>query len=221
MVPLPGGTFTMGNNDDPYERPVHQVRVASFAIGRMPVTIGEWRLCVQAVACQFAPSGDDDLPVHNVSWEDAQQFVRWLSLATLKPYRLPTEAEWEYAARGGTTTPYWWGSALAPGVANCKGCIGPGDGAGPIKVGVLRANPFGLYDMAGGVAEWVSDCWHTNYQGAPRDGSSWDAPNCRQHVLRGGSWYSDPTEIRVTSRSRYDSTVRYPAHGFRIALSIR
>jgi formylglycine-generating enzyme required for sulfatase activity/class 3 adenylate cyclase len=223
MVRLPGGTFSMGSHEDPSEQPVHQVTIAPFAIGRLPVTIGEWKLCVAAKACKYEPQGgEDDLPVANLSWDDAQQFVTWLSQRTSKPYRLPTEAEWEYAARGGTSTPYWWGSQVVPGVANCRTCGDPFDPAKPIKIGLLRPNPFGLHDMAGGIAEWVADCWHNNYQGAPRSGSQpWDAPNCREYVLRGGSWRSDPGDLRVASRARYDKVVRYPAHGFRVALTER
>jgi formylglycine-generating enzyme required for sulfatase activity/class 3 adenylate cyclase len=222
MVRLPGGTFQMGSTLDPSEQPIRQVSVAPFAIGRYPVTVAEWRSCVAANACKFEPQGDDDLPVSNLSWDDAQQYVSWLSRTTSKPYRLPTEAEWEYAARGGTTTPYWWGSQIVSGVANCRTCGDPFDPSKPIKIGLLRPNPFGLHDMAGGIAEWVSDCWHNNYQGAPRNGSQpWDAPNCREYVLRGGSWRSDPADLRVTSRARYDKVVRYPAHGFRVALTER
>ena len=223
MVRLPGGTFSMGSNDDPSEQPIHQVTIMPFAIGRNPVTVGEWRLCVAAKVCKYEPQGaEDELPVANLSWDDAQQFVSWLSQTTSKPYHLPTEAEWEYAARGGTSTPYWWGSQVVPGVANCRTCGDPFDPAKPIKVGLLRPNPFGLHDMAGGIAEWVSDCWNNNYQGAPRNGAqSWDAPNCREHILRGGSWRSDPSDLRVASRARYDKNVRYPAHGFRVALTDR
>ena len=211
----------MGSNDDPSEQPIHQVTIAPFSIGRQPVTVGEWKLCVSAKVCKYAPQGnEDDLPISNVSWDDAQQFVTWLSQATGKPYRLPTEAEWEFAARGGTSTPYWWGSQVVPGVANCRTCGEPFNPVKPIKVGLVRPNPFGLYDMAGGVAEWVADCWHNNYLGAPRSGSQpWDAANCREYVLRGGSWRNDPSDLRVSSRARYDKVVRYPAHGLRIALS--
>lgn len=218
MVKLPGGTFTMGSSEDWSEKPVHQASVTPFAMGRLPVTVGEWRACVAAKACKYEPTGDDDLPVHNVSWDDAQQYAAWLAKLTSKPYRLPSEAEWEYAARAGSTAAYWWGAQVSPGYANCNGCGGPYDPAKPIKVGLLRANAFGLHDMAGGVDQWVSDCWHSTYHGAPRTGS-WDAPNCRERVLRGGSWKSDPSDVKVTSRARYDSGVRYPTHGFRVALS--
>ena len=144
MVRLPGGAFAMGSNDDPTEKPIHQVAVSAFAIGRHPVTVGEWKACVAASTCKYDPSGDDSLPVFNVSWEDAQQYVAWLAKATGKPYRLPSEAEWEYAARAGTTTAYWWGAAFQPGAANCKGCgepyeLGAAGQGRPVQAERLRA----------------------------------------------------------------------------------
>ena len=219
MIDLPGGTFAMGSNDDPTEKPILQVKVPSFALGRLPVTIGEWRHCVAAKACSYEPIGDDDMPVHNVSWNDAQQYVAWLSSITRSKYRLPTEAEWEYAARGGTNTKYWWGNQLVAGKADCKGCGDASDLRQPMKAGSFAANPFGLHDMAGGVTQWVADCWHKTYRGAPTNGSAWDAPNCGERVLRGGSWKQDPSYSRVSSRDRYDAGVRYPTHGLRVARS--
>jgi formylglycine-generating enzyme required for sulfatase activity len=218
MVTLPGGMFRMGSNDDPSERPVHAVIIAPFFLARYAVTVREWRPCAEAGACTLAPDGEPDQPVTNASWDDAQQFVAWLSAATGEPYRLPTEAEWEYAARAGTRTRYWWGDAMQPGKASCKGCGGPvGPEASP-RVDAYPLNPFGLYGMGGGAAEWVADCWHRDYQGAPRDGSAaWDAPDCQQRVLRGGSWMDKPGELRTSSREFYDAPVRYPTHGFRVA----
>jgi formylglycine-generating enzyme required for sulfatase activity/class 3 adenylate cyclase len=221
MVRLPGGAFAMGSNDDPTEKPIHQVAVSAFAIGRHPVTVGEWKACVAASTCKYDPSGDDSLPVFNVSWEDAQQYVAWLAKATGKPYRLPSEAEWEYAARAGTKMAYWWGAAFQPGAANCKGCGEPYDSGRPVRVGLFKPNRFGLHEMAGGVNQWVADCWHRNYQGAPANGSVWDLPNCRERVLRGGSWRNEPADVKVTSRASYEGSVRYPAHGFRVALTER
>ena len=218
MLRLPGGNYTMGSADDWYEKPAHQVSVAPFSLGRFPVTVGEWRACWSAGGCDFEPSGEEGVPVSNVSWKDAQQYVGWLARVTNRPYRLPSEIEWEYAARGGTSTSYWWGDEMITGVATCKGCGEPYNPEKPLRVGMMKANPLGLHDMAGGVAEWVSDCWHSNYHGAPRSGS-WDAPNCREHVLRGGSWKSTPEDLRVTSRTKYDTGVRYPTHGLRVALS--
>jgi formylglycine-generating enzyme required for sulfatase activity/class 3 adenylate cyclase len=221
MVNISGGTFMMGSNDDPSEKPIHQVTVAPFALGRFPVTIGEWKECVAAKACSYDPDGDPDLPVHNVSWADAQQYVRWLSGVTRQDYRLPTEAEWEHAARAGATSKYWWGSHLVAGMADCKGCGGTYDPHAPLKVGSFPPNAFGLHGMAGGVAQWVSDCWAKDYQGAPRDGSSRNLPNCRERVLRGGSWMHDPSYVTVSSRGNYDASVRYTAHGLRVARSAK
>ena len=219
MINLPGGQFTMGSNDDPSERPPHEVTVAPFALGRYPVTIGEWRHCVADKACGYAPSGDDNLPVYNVSWTDAQEYVSWLSRTTQKKYRLPSESEWEYAARAGTTTRYWWGDSLLPGKAACKGCGTDANADLPMRVGAFAANPLGLHDMTGSVAQWVADCWTKDHQGAPRNGAARELPNCRRYVLRGGSWKNDPGYLRSASRDHYDAAVRYPAHGFRVARS--
>ena len=166
-----------------------------------------------AKVCSYVPSGPDDAPVNNVSWIDANQFIGWLSQAAQRRYRLPTEAEWEYAARGGTETRYWWGDAMKPGFADCKGCGGPYEAVQPTKVGALPANPFGVHDMGGGLSEWVQDCWHKDYRGAPADGSAWLGPDCREHVLRGGSWRTDAGDARAASRDFYDGSVRYPTHG--------
>jgi formylglycine-generating enzyme required for sulfatase activity/ABC-type lipoprotein export system ATPase subunit len=219
LIELPGGTFDMGSGDDATQKPVRKVGVGPFALGRFPVTVGEWRICVEALACTYQPAGDDDEPVHNLSWKDAQQYVGWLSRMTRLKYRLPTEAEWEFAARARTTTRFWWGDQLLPSMANCKGCGEPYVSKAPTKVGSFPANPFGLYDMTGGVWQWVLDCWHPDYQGAPTDGSSWETPNCPERVLRGGSWLNDPRYVSTTTRNRYDADVRYPANGFRVARS--
>ncbi len=219
MVAIAGGTFRMGSNEDPSEQPVHGVTVGPFLMAKYLVTIRQWRECVRAKACSYVPSGDDDAPVNNVSWADAQQFAGWLSQATQQRYRLPSEPEWEYAARAGTDTRYWWGNAMKPGLADCKGCGGPHDAVQPEKVGALPANPFGLHDIGGGLAEWVDDCWHKDYRGAPADGSAWLGPDCRERVLRGGSWRNDPSYVRSASRDYYDASVRYPTHGVRLARS--
>jgi len=129
----------------------------------------------------------DDAPVTNVSWTDAKQFVAWLAAATRKAYRLPSEAEWEYAARGGTQTRYWWGDQFQSGMANCKNCNDIAAAEQPIKVGSFKPNPFGLYDMGGGVDQWVEDCWRKNYQGAPADGSAWVEAECR--LARYSVWF--------------------------------
>ena len=219
MTPIRGGSFIMGSNDDVTEKPTHQVTIKPFAIGKYPTTIREWNECVAAKACGFVATGKDDAPVTNVSWSDAKQFVAWLAGATRKAYRLPSEAEWEYAARGGTQTKYWWGDQFEPGIANCKNCTDIAATEQPIKVGSFKPNPFGLYEMGGGVDQWVEDCWHKNYQGAPADGSPWLEGECPSHVIRSGSWKNDARYVRPSSRDSYDTNVRYPTHGFRVALS--
>jgi formylglycine-generating enzyme required for sulfatase activity/class 3 adenylate cyclase len=217
MIPITGGVFRMGSHEDPSEQPVHSVTIKPFLVAKYPVTIQEWRACVTAKACSYTPNGDNDAPVSNVSWDDAQQFVAWLSQVTQRHFRLLSEAEWEYVARGGTDSRYWWGDAMKPGFVDCDGCGGPQAALQPTRVGTLPPNPFGLYDIGGGVAEWVEDCWHNNYRGAPTDGSAWLAPDCRERVLRGGSWRGDPSDMRVANRDFYDAPVRYPTHGFRLA----
>jgi formylglycine-generating enzyme required for sulfatase activity/class 3 adenylate cyclase len=220
LVRLPGGTFRMGSNEDPSETPAHVVRVKPFALGRYPVTVGEWNQCVAANACTAPIDGNSMAPARNLSWADAQQYVAWLSKSTGQDYRLPSEAEWEYAARAGTSGRYWWGDKIVSKMANCKGCGEPYDPRQPTLVGSFPANPLGLHDLAGGVAQWVADCWHPNYQGAPADGSAWTEASCRERVLRGGSWRNDASYARSASRAYYDSGVRYPAHGFRVARSL-
>ena len=219
MNPLRGGTFMMGSNDDPTEKPVHQVSIKPFAISRYPVSVREWNQCAAAKACAFTASGKDDAPVANVSWTDAKQFVAWLAESTHRPYRLPSEAEWEYAARGGTQTRYWWGDEFQQGMANCKNCGDLTVAEQPINVGSFKPNPFGLYDMGGSVDQWVEDCWHRTYHGAPSDGSAWVETDCGSHVIRSGSWKNDAHYVRPANRDSYDTGVRYPTHGFRVALS--
>jgi formylglycine-generating enzyme required for sulfatase activity/class 3 adenylate cyclase len=219
MLPLRGGTFAMGSNDEASEKPVHQVTIKPFAISKYPITVREWNECAAAKACTFTATGKDDAPITNVSWSDARQFVAWLAGATQKRYRLPSEAEWEYAARGGTQSKYWWGDQLQPGLANCKNCADAPGAEQPLKVGSFKPNPFGLYDMGGGVDQWVEDCWHKTYQGAPSDGSPWSAGDCSSHVIRSGSWKNDATYVRPANRDSYDTNVRYPTHGFRVALT--
>lgn len=220
MVSLLGGSFAMGSNDDVSERPVHQVTIKAFSISKHPVTVREWNGCAEAKACEFKATGKEDAPITDINWNDAKQFAAWLAQATGKSYRLPSEAEWEYAARGGTQTKYWWGDQFQPGMVNCKNCIEGAAVEQPMKIGSLKANPFGLHDMGGSVDQWVEDCWHKNYQGAPNDGSAWIADGeCSSRVIRSGSWRNDARSARPASRDRYDAVVRYPTHGFRVALS--
>jgi formylglycine-generating enzyme required for sulfatase activity/class 3 adenylate cyclase len=220
MVPLRGGSFAMGSNDDISEKPVHQVTIKPFAISKFPISVREWNECAAAKACAFVATGKDDAPVTNVSWSDAKQYVAWLAQAARKAYRLATEAEWEYAARGGTQTKFWWGDQFQSGMANCKNCTDIPATEQPTKVGSFKPNPFGLYDMGGGVDQWIEDCWHKNYQGAPSDGSAWVEGQCQSHVIRSGSWKNDARYARPSNRDGYDTEVRYPTHGFRVVSSL-
>ncbi len=227
MVRIPAGSFTMGNDrGDQTQRPAHKVTFARpFAIGVYEVTVGEWRACMDSGGCTAMPrmsNVSDDTPVHNVHVEDAEAFVAWLSRKTGQRYRLPSEAEWEYAARGGSNSRFAWGDSLTPGAmqANCRDCGGSFDRMRPASVGSFQPNGFGLYDTSGGVAEWVADCWNPSYKGAPADGSAWTAGDCRKRVLRGGSWRDEPDAISVTARIGYDADVRYVADGFRVAREV-
>jgi formylglycine-generating enzyme required for sulfatase activity len=225
MLAISPGQFVMGDNKgDRSERPAHRVRISEpFAIGKYEVTVGQWSECVKAGACKSVSANiktSDNAPIRDVSWDDAHDYVSWLSRITGAPYRLPTEAEWEYANRAGSTTTYWWGDKMVPGKANCKDCGGLWDQKLPAEIGSYEANPNGLHDMNGNVWEWVSDCWHRNYQGAPSDGKSWDDANCTVKVIRGGSWRNDKTYVHSASRFKYDTYVRYLLNGFRVARSM-
>ena len=225
MVILQPGSFAMGDNHgDRSERPAHRVTISKpYAIGKYEVTLAQWNACVQAEACKAVTSttgSPDKSPARDISWTDTQRYVRWLSKQTGQNYRLPTEAEWEYAARAGTSSRYWWGEKMQAGMANCKGCGGDWNNDAPVNVDALPPNPFGLYGMNGGVWEWVEDCWHKDYHGAPTDGSAWTSSDCRENVIRGGAWRNDSTYAHSSSRFTYDSAVRYILNGFRVAKSL-
>ena len=224
MVVLPAGSFDMGSNVE-YENPVHRVTIAKpFAIGRYEVTFDEWDRCVEEKGCKYQADdrgwGRGNRPVINVSWLDAKEFVAWLSQKTGQTYRLPSEAEWEYAARAGVNTPFWWGRDVGSRQANCREC-NTGAGQQTQPVGSYNPNPFGIYDTAGNAAEWVEDCWNDNFRGAPRDGSAWLAGQCRLRVLRGGAFDSQGKYVRSTARFRYDTDVRYSANGFRVVRELQ
>ncbi|RKE37752.1 formylglycine-generating enzyme required for sulfatase activity [Paraburkholderia sp. BL23I1N1] len=226
MIALPAGAFSMGSStDDPSEKPVHHVTIgAPFAIGKYEVSVEQWNACVAANACQkLTPDSNTNKaePARDLSWDDAQQYVKWLSKTTGKPYRLPTEAEWEYADRGGTTTAYWWGDQMRKGNANCKDCGDPWHKEGPETAGSFAPNPVGLYDMNGSVWEWVADCWHNSYQGAPADGHAWDSPGCDMRVIRGGSWREGASYMLSATRFKYSASVRQSQDGFRVVKDLK
>jgi formylglycine-generating enzyme required for sulfatase activity len=226
MVALYPQPFTMGSNgSDPSERPAHKVALRTpFAIGKYEVTVGQWGQCVKASVCPSVPSAAnaaENLPMRDVSWDEAQLYLKWLSTVSRRPYRLPTEAEWEYAARGGTATRYWWGEQMKGGNSSCQGCGEPWKAEAPPPVGSFVANPFGLADMNGSVWEWVQDCWHSSYKGAPLDGSAWVDNACQSRVIRGGSWRENSSYMLSTTRFKYDASVRQSQNGFRVARTIK
>jgi len=228
MVVMREGTFRMGDlqGDDPtHERPVHDVTIRRFALGKYEVTFDEYELFAR-LTNRTLPSdeawGKGRLPVINVSWKDAVAYAQWLSERTGKRYRLPTEAEWEYAARAETGTRYWWGDEMKPDMANCRGCLRDWQGQAKKNprtspVGSFKPNAFSIYDMAGNVLEWVADCWQDTYDNAPNDGSAWSFNQCSERVLRGGSWSSEPKDIRLAFRTRYKPNGRFNLAGFRLA----
>ena len=221
LVGVPGGSFVMGlGAKDPAALPQHRVTVRPFVMGQTPVTVADWNACQADGGCGPAPHmavADDATPLHNASWDDAQQYLAWLSRVAGRPYRLPTEAEWEYAARGKASTRYPWGDQLGVGLANCADCGGPQDSHAPAPALAYQPNSFGLYGMSGGVAQWVQDCWFPTYAGASLEGAAREARGCSQRVLRGGSFRSGHDDITPTARNRYDAPVRYFTNGFRVA----
>ena len=235
MLVIPAGSFQMGCvsglNCERDEKPVHEVSIRSFALSKHEVTFDDWEACVAAGGCGgYRPNDEDwgrgDRPVIWVSWEDAQLFVAWLSDVTGHDYRLPTESEWEYAARAGTQTKYSWGNDIGRNRANCDNDEGCPDGFWfTAPVGSFGANAFGLHDMHGNVAEWVEDCWNDSYVGAPVDGSAWLSGACERffgggRVFRGGSLYDDPGLLRSANRERQRIGARMYDRGFRVARTL-
>ena len=220
MIPIPAGTFQMGSPDTEAGRtgnedPLHEVALPAFAIGQTEITFDEWDACLEGGGCNgFEPSdrgyGKGRQPVIGVSWTDANAYARWLSSKTGRAYRLPTEAEWEYAARGGTTTAYWWGDYFDAAIAPSRA---------PVPVDTLAENPFGLKGMLGNAREWVEDCYINNYTTAPTDGSAQRDGDCARRVLRGGAWGRDPDDHRAANRARIDRNVRDKVFGFRVVTS--
>jgi formylglycine-generating enzyme required for sulfatase activity len=237
MVLIPGGRFVMGSNPAELghkkrEEPQHEVQLRPFALSRTEVTFEQWDACVQDGGC--SPQTEDNgwgrgkQPVFDVSWPEAQAFIVWLNRKTSRTYRLPSEAEWEYAARASTTTSFHTGATITPQQANFDGteteCAPPRCTARrkTIAVGSLGFNAFGLHDMHGNVSEWVQDCWHVDYNGAPNDGSAWQT-HCSidtRHVVRGGKWNTDAQHLRSASRN-WGPTLNESGNGFRLARSLR
>ena len=217
---------------DDYEGPVHPVTISEpFAVGVYEVTFREWDACRRSGGCSHRPDdrgwGRGNRPVINVSWNDAKEYVRWLSGRTGEEYRLLSEAEWEYAARAGTTGPFHFGATISPDQANYAANIAYGAGRKgryrkqTVPVGSFPANDFGLLEVHGNVREWVEDCWHDSYRGAPSDGNAWTSGgDCGFRVLRGGSWYYAPRFLRSAIRGRDASGIRSGFVGFRVSRTL-
>ena len=210
MVVIASGDFEMGS-DEPDEKPLHRVNVEAFALAKTEVTQGQWRAIMGNNPSFFDECGDN-CPVEKVNWNDAQDYVRKLSEKTGQKYRLPSEAEWEYACRAGDQHQYC-GSDSVDSVAWYNGNSGEKTHA----VGQKQANAWGLYDMSGNVGEWVEDCANYTYGGAPTDGSAWIGGDCGKRVVRGGSGYDTPAHSRAAYRSRRGTTYRFFLNGFRPA----
>ena len=226
MIVIPAGSFTMGTDSrHKYEKPPHKVTLGKpYAIGRFEVTFDNWAACVKEKGCPRAPDdhkwGRGPRPVINLTWLEMQFYPRWLSKKTGHTYRMPSEAEWEYAARGGTTTEFWWGDKKGVNLANCRDCKSKWSKKGSAPVGSFKPNPFGLYDTSGNIWEWVLDCWVPNYQGAPVDGKPRILDKCRERVMRGGSWYYISKNMRPAWRFKNDYRVKSYGIGFRVLREI-
>jgi len=238
MILIPGGTFLMGSPEDEPERddsegPRHEVTVPTFFMGRYPVTQGQWQVVARfpLVKQELDPDPFDfkgeKHPVENVTWYDAMEFCTKLTVQTGREYRLPTESEWEYACRAGTTTPFYFGQTLTTDIANYDGNYTYNDGpkgncreeTTPVdRFGI--ANAFGLCDMHGNVFEWCQDHWHSSYEGAPTDGSAWFTDNEKsQRIIRGGSWVDPPRRCRSAYRLCLSPDERDGIISFRVVCS--
>jgi formylglycine-generating enzyme required for sulfatase activity len=233
MVVVPAGSFTMGSPSDEkgrfsFENPQHRVTFARpFAVGKFAVTFHEWDACVADSGCNGYKPSDEDWgrgrrPVIYVNWYDAKSYVAWLSKKTGKPYRLLTEAEYEYVTRAGTQTAYPWDNDIGRNKANCDGCGSEWDNKKQTApVGSFASNQFGLYDMVGNVWQWGEDCWTDNYSGAPTNGSAWTTGDCKRPVVRGGAWNDPPQYVRSANRGNTNTPGRRSNDlGFRVGRTL-
>ncbi|NJC88027.1 MAG: formylglycine-generating enzyme family protein [Desulfuromonas sp.] len=224
FVRIKGGVFDMGDTTHTgyeFERPLHQVNVKEFFMGTYEVTLAQYDKFASETNRPLpddAGWGRDNRPVINVSWEDATAYAAWLSGKSGRRFRLPTEAEWEYAARAGSNTAYWWGNEVGRGNANCNGCGSRWDNPQTAPVGSFTANRFGLYDMHGNVSEWVADRRHDSYQGAPADGSAWVDGTSADRVQRGGSFRDFPKDIKASTRNWANPSRKQIDCGFRLVM---
>jgi formylglycine-generating enzyme required for sulfatase activity len=236
MVVVPAGKFTMGSPAKEEGRTAEseaQVPVTislPFVVGKFAVTFDQWDACVADGGCTYRPHdegwGRANRPVINVNWADANTYAEWLSRKTGKVYRLLSEAEWEYVARAGTTTPFWWGPSITTELANHNGNLTYGRGlrgeyrGRTVPVDTFEPNPWGLFNVHGNVQEWTADCWNPSNQGNPGDGSARSTGDCRERVIRGGSWYVAPQYLRAAFRIWVNSNSQYNTLGFRMARTL-
>lgn len=222
MVKLPAATFMMGsvgNSNNFDEGPRHKVRVPKFSISKHEITFSDYDRFARATGRRLPYDqgwGRGKRPVVNVNWGDAAAYAKWISRQTGKDYRLPSEAQWEFAARAGSEGAYWWGGKTAQGKSSCFDCGSEWDNQSTAKVGSFAANAFGLHDTSGNVQEWINDCYYRGYKGAPTDGSARVTPECSQRVVRGGSYTSPQDSLRTTRRGQTHQDTRLDNLGFRI-----
>jgi formylglycine-generating enzyme required for sulfatase activity/CRP-like cAMP-binding protein/chromosome segregation ATPase len=222
MVELPAADYLMGsagNSLNFEERPQHRVELRGFSIGKDEVSFAEYDRFAKATGRQLPHDegwGRGDRPVINISWKDAVAYANWLSEQTGHHYRLPSESEWEFAARGDTTSAFWWEGVMRKNPANCFDCGSRWDSSSTAPVGSFQGNKFGIHDTSGNVQEWMEDCYHPNYQNAPSDGSAWESPGCTLRTVRGGSYTSPLDSVRSAKRGQYEQNTRLDNLGFRV-----
>ena len=221
MIVIPAGKFTMGSaKGKKREQPVRQVVIPnSLAVGRHEITFDEWDACHAGGGCAKLPFdrgwGRGKRPVINVLARDIDEYLKWMSKKTGHVYRLPSEAEWEYAARAGSESAYSWGDEMIQGKANCRECGSEWSGEKTAPVGMFEPNPWGLFDVHGNVLELVADCWFDSHESAPKDALPRRAIDCRSKVVKGGAWYYLPNLARSAARARNDTRVFSYFIGFR------
>ncbi len=227
LVVVPPGIFIMGlGGTTPTEAPRHRVFIRkAFAIGRYEITFNNWQSCFIEGACLKIPDdhewGRENRPVINLTYSQIETYLAWLSNKTGEVYRLPSEAEWEYAHRGGTTTTYYWGNEVGTNQANCKDCKSPWSAKSTAPVGSFKPNAFGLYDTAGNAYEWTADCWNDSHKGAPGDERARTDGDCNLRVMRGGSFYYFSKVARSSYRSKNRLQVNSYWLSFRVVRELR
>ncbi|MCM2265742.1 MAG: formylglycine-generating enzyme family protein [Desulfuromonadales bacterium] len=222
FMAIPGSTFVMGDKEDERSQPQHEVTIKPFLFGRFEVTFEQYAKFCSSTGRPIPSDsgwGMADRPVINVSWQDAVDFTKWLSGKSGKTFRLPSEAEWEFAARGGATTKFPWGDEIGRNIANCKECGSEWDDRMTAPVGSFAPNGYGLYDMTGNVYEWCLDARHDSYLGAPADGSVWGQNGkSNDMIIRGGAWNQPVKELTITRRCWDRADRKKNEYGFRVLL---